>query len=422
MRLFYTFGILAYRWAIGLASLFNEKARLWISGRWNWEERLTEGTKEGQNWIWFHCSSLGEFEQGRPLIEAIKAQHPEQKILLTFFSPSGYEIRKGYAFADCVCYLPLDTPSNARRFLDIVQPSLVVFVKYDLWLNFIEETHRSSIHMVLVSVLMREQSKFFKSILRFSYRRALRSFSWIFTQDQRSAALLEKFTGSKRISVAGDTRFDRVAELPSKFQEVEGIAEYIRHRRCIVVGSTWPQDESIVLPVMQGMRRANLCWIIAPHEIHPDHIDRQIAAHPEFMAKYSVMDQAIDSTDVLWIDNVGMLSRLYHYADLTYIGGGFGVGIHNTQEPAVYGNPVVFGPKYERFQEAVDLVKMGGAVAVNDADELRLALERWLDDPKLLAETRAQNINYMKSKTGATTAILSKLRMLNYFGGQQPNA
>ena len=187
--------------------------------------------KDGENWVWFHCSSLGEFEQGRPLIEAIKASHPEQKILLTFFSPSGYEIRKGYPLADHICYLPLDTRRNAITFLDIVQPSLVVFVKYDLWLNFIEETHRRSIHMVLVSVLMREQSKFFKSILRFSYRRALRSFSWIFTQDKSSAILLEKFTGSDRISVAGDTRFDRVAELPSKFQEVPGIAEFVRHRR-----------------------------------------------------------------------------------------------------------------------------------------------------------------------------------------------
>lgn len=417
MRIFYNIGIWAYRWAIGLASVFNEKAKLWIAGRWDWQERLADGVKDGENWVWFHCSSLGEFEQGRPLIEAIKASHPEQKILLTFFSPSGYEIRKGYPLADHICYLPLDTRRNAITFLDIVQPSLVVFVKYDLWLNFIEETHRSSIHMVLVSVLMREQSKFFKSILRFSYRRALRSFSWIFTQDKSSAILLEKFTGSDRISVAGDTRFDRVAELPSKFQEVPGIAEFVRHRRCIVVGSTWPPDENIVLSVIKSMRRADLCWIIAPHEIHPQHIDRLIASSPDYMAKYSQLDQAIDSTDVLWIDNVGMLSRLYHYSDVVYIGGGFGVGIHNTQEPAIYGNPVIFGPNHTRFEEAVDMVKLGTATMVNDPDELRLALEQWLTDPELLADARSKNIAYMKSKTGATEAILAKLSLMDYYNG-----
>ncbi|HEX2899427.1 MAG TPA: glycosyltransferase N-terminal domain-containing protein [Bacteroidia bacterium] len=419
MRLIYNIGIWTYRGAIGVASLFNEKARLWISGRWGWEERLREGIQREPGWIWFHCASLGEFEQGRPLIEAIKAHHPTQKILLTFFSPSGYELRKSYPHADYICYLPLDTAANARKFLDIVQPKLVFFVKYDLWLNFIAEAHRRSIHMVLVSVLVRKKSRFLKSWLKGSYRNAFRSFSWIFTQDKESAVLLENFTGGDRISVAGDTRFDRVAELPAKFQPVPGIDGFIRRRHCVVVGSTWPPDENILLPVIKAMRRADLCWIIAPHEIHPAQIDRHLAADPEYMVKYSAIDEANDSSDVLWIDNVGMLSRLYHSATLVYIGGGFGTGIHNTQEPAVYGNPVIFGPNFSKFQEAVDLVKQGGAVTVSDSDELRLALERWLGDPKLLAETRAANAAYIQSKTGATAAILTKLKFLNYFDGAE---
>jgi 3-deoxy-D-manno-octulosonic-acid transferase len=421
MHPLYHLGILLYRWGIGVAALFNPKARLWISGRWGWEEKLREAVDPKGDWIWFHCSSLGEFEQGRPLIEAIKLRHPDQKILLTFFSPSGYEVRKGYNVVDHVCYMPLDTSANARAFLDIVKPKLFFFVKYDLWLNFIAEAHRRKIHLVLVSVLVRKKSKFFKSILKRSYRRAFQSFSWIFTQDKESARLLEAFAKMQRISVAGDTRFDRVAELVRQFKPVPGIAEFIRGRRCIVAGSPWPADEAILLPVIEALRREDLCWIIAPHEIHPAHIDHHISRQPSRMVKYGVLvreglgSRGADA-DVLWIDNVGMLSRLYHYSALVYIGGGFGVGIHNTQEAAVYGNPVIFGPSYEKFQEAVDMVKAGGAVSVSNVGELQAAVLHWLENPGLLDQTRKDNAAYIQSKTGATEAILDKLYLMGYFG------
>jgi 3-deoxy-D-manno-octulosonic-acid transferase len=416
MHPLYHLGIVLYRWGIGVASLFNPKARLWIAGRWDWEARLKEAiAAKGGDWIWFHCSSLGEFEQGRPLIEAIKLRHPGQKILLTFFSPSGYEVRKGYGVVDHVCYLPLDTAGNARAFLDIVKPKLVFFVKYDLWLNFIAEVHARGIHLVLVSVLVRQESRFFKSMLRGNYRRAFRSFSWIFTQDRESVHLLEKFAGMERISMAGDTRFDRVAQLPAAFQPVPGIAEFIRGRRCIVAGSPWPADEAVLLPVIETLRGADLCWIIAPHEIHTGEIDRHVAGSGGRMVKYSeLVGAAGREADVLWIDNVGMLSRLYHYSEVVYIGGGFGAGIHNTQEAAVYGNPVIFGPNFRKFQEAVDLVKAGGARSVANAEELQAALLHWLENPGHMVATRQENAAYIQSKTGATEAILAKLGVMGW--------
>lgn len=421
MRLLYHLGIILYRWGIGLASVFSPKARLWISGRWAWEDRLRDGVSDGKDWIWFHCASLGEFEQGRPLIEALKAQNPERKILLSFFSPSGYELRKGYAYVDHVCYLPLDTLANAHAFLDIVNPRLIFFVKYDLWLNFIREIGRREIPLVLVSALVRKESRFLTSLLQSEYRVAFRSFSWIFTQDEGSATLLEKFSGNLRISVAGDTRFDRVAALPETFQPVPGIEEFIGGRRCIVVGSSWPPDEDILLPVIAELRQDGLCWIIAPHEIHASSIDHQVRSQPTHMVKYSDLEQRDPNADVLWIDNVGMLSRLYHYATIAYIGGGFGTGIHNAQEAAVYGNPVIIGPNYQKFQEAVDMVHAGGAISVSDAHTLKASILHWLDNAELLAETRRGNAAYILSKTGATQAILTKLHFLHYLDEQIQN-
>ncbi|MFN8396869.1 MAG: glycosyltransferase N-terminal domain-containing protein [Bacteroidia bacterium] len=414
LRLIYHLGILVYRWAIGVSSIFNPKARLWISGRWGWEDKLREGIGTGGDWIWIHCASLGEFEQGRPVIEALKREHPQFRILLTFFSPSGYEVRKGYPHADFISYLPLDRVGNARAFLDIVKPRMAILVKYDLWLNFLFETHRRKIPLVLVSALVRPNSKFLKSFLKDEYRRAFRCFSWIFTQDSETKQLLEHFSGNPRISVAGDTRFDRVAELLHQPRPLPAIEEWVRGRKVIVAGSVWPEDERVLLPVIERLRRENLCWIVAPHEIHPAHIDSIIARDQARMAKYSRLPEVAAVSDVLWIDNVGMLSRIYQYSEMVYIGGGFGVGIHNTQEPAVYGNPVIFGPNHENFQEAVDMVKSGGAVSILTLEELERALLAWLDNPGLLSHVREENKQYMQSRTGATDAILTKLKFLHF--------
>lgn len=414
LLLIYQLGILIYRWAIGVSSIFSSKARLWISGRWGWEDRLREGIGAGGDWIWIHCASLGEFEQGRPLIEALKGQHPEFRILLTFFSPSGFEVRKGYPHADHIAYLPLDTLGNAAAFLDIVQPRLAIFVKYDLWLNFLAETHRRKIPLILVSALVRPESRFLKSLLRAEYKKAFRLFSWIFTQDAQTKALLELFSGNPHISVAGDTRFDRVAELAEEPLPLPLIGDWLRGRRCIVVGSAWPEDERVLLPVIDRLRREELAWIVAPHEIHLHHIDAMVARQPGRTAKASLLPNAPPQSDVLWVDSVGMLSRIYQYSEMAYIGGGFGTGIHNTQEPAVYGNPVIFGPKYQKFQEAVDMVESGGAKPIRTSEELEAAILAWLDNPGLLAHVREENRSYMQSKTGATAAILTKLRFLHF--------
>jgi 3-deoxy-D-manno-octulosonic-acid transferase len=361
-----------------------------------------------------HCASLGEFEQGRALIEAIRKQYPQHKILLSFFSPSGYEIRKNYALADHVCYLPLDTPANARDFLAIARPKMAFFVKYDLWLNLIAACAQTKIPLVLVSALVRPDSKFLTSTLAPAYRQAFASMHWIFTQDQKSLELLQGFVVKGHISVAGDTRFDRAIELLKKYEPVPGIADFVGAGPCVVAGSPWPKDEAIILPVIERMRHLGLKWIIAPHEIHPERIAKHTGNSHGRMIAYSNLHHATPACDVVWIDNIGMLSRLYHDATIAYIGGGFGAGIHNTQEAAVYGCPVVFGPRYEKFQEAIDMIRTKGAVAVHDADTLEAALLHWLQDEALLKRTRTENQAYMASQAGATDRIMTALAGLLY--------
>lgn len=409
----YRTGIALYGVAARFLALFKEKPRKWVEGRRDWRNSLKKGMAGKKDPIWVHCSSLGEFEQGRPLIEKIRAKFPEKAILLTFFSPSGYEIRKNYQQADHVCYLPLDTRRNVRDFLDIVKPSLAVFVKYDLWLNFLFELQERSIPNILVSAIVGEKSRFLTSGFKSLYRKAFRGFTWIFTQDQKSLDLLRDFSGSEKISVAGDTRFDRAAELPEKFFPVPGIEAFIDGHRCIVAGSPWPKDEELILPVIESLESFDLKWIIAPHEIHPSRIDAAIAKSGGKMAKYSAIGDAGNNAKVLWIDNIGMLSRLYYYADLVYIGGGFGTSIHNTQEPAVYGKPIAFGPKkFDTFREAVDMVESGGAVCVHNAQELEKAFRSWLEEPEKLAAASKGNAEYMRRMAGATEIVMKKLEEL----------
>ncbi len=408
----YTLFVRAYGLAVRIAASFSLKARLWRQGRQQWRQRLREAVHERTNWVWIHCSSLGEFEQGRPLIEAIKARHPEKALLLTFFSPSGYKIRKHYSLADAVCYLPLDTPGNARDFLDIVQPRQAFFVKYDLWLNFLHQLSEQKVPHYLVSASLRKDSRFLRGILRRSYQQAFLNFSWIFAQDETTKALLQEKVATNRVSVTGDTRFDRAAQLPGQFKDVEGIAAFVGEHPVIVVGSSYPKDEKIFLPVVEALRHKGLRWLVAPHNIHHGRIATQVEASQGRMARYSKMDEVSAQTELLWIDNVGMLSRLYHYAKVVYIGGGFGRSIHNIQEPAVYGNPVFFGPRYQNFREAVDMVTIGTAFSVNNSEEFLKGLSALLADGTRLEVLRQKNRTYMESHAGATQAIMDKLEVL----------
>ena len=409
MNLLYTLGIHIYARGIRVASLFSPKARKWRQGRRNWRKKLVEAMDGKTGWTWFHCASLGEFEQGRPLIEALKAQEPDQPILLTFFSPSGYEIRKNYALADHVCYLPLDLPSNARAFLDTVQPRRAFFIKYDLWLHFLSALHQRSIPHYLVSSLLRPNSQFLRGPLKKLYRKAFSQFTWIFAQDQGTVDQLRAFTGLENASVAGDTRFDRAARLPESFTEVPGIAEFVGGRKCVVVGSSYAKEEEMLLAAMAELRKWDIAWIVAPHEIDKARIAAQVEVHGERMGRYSKIETLPERAEVLWIDNIGMLSRLYHYAEIAYVGGGFGKTVHNTQEPAAYGNPVIFGPVYQGFREAVDMVALGTAFSISDARGIVEVIDGLFAEPEHLAELREKNRAYMQKMAGATEKVLEKL-------------
>lgn len=409
----YTLGIRAYGLAVRIAASFKPKARLWVQGRKQWRQRLRKAVQGRDNWIWVHCSSLGEFEQGRPLIESIKDRNPEQALLLTFFSPSGYEIRKNYPLADAVCYLPLDTPRNAQDFIEIVQPSQAFFVKYDLWLNTLEQLSRKEIPHFLVSALLREDSRFLRTMIKGAYRKTFQNFDWIFAQDEATRDLLKEEVGTDRVSVTGDTRFDRAAQLPGQFRDVEGIREFVGDQPVVVVGSSYPKDEEIFMPAVEALRDKGLRWIVAPHNIDHDRIAGQVERSKGRMARYSRLEEAGEETELLWIDNVGMLSRLYHYSQVVYVGGGFGNTVHNTQEPAVYGNPVFFGPRYQGFREAVDMVAMGTAFSVNNSEEFLAGLTDLLENNTRLEQLREQNRAYMQSQAGATSAILQKLDELH---------
>lgn len=409
----YNLGIRAYGWGIRLASPFVAKAKLWVEGRRNWKPQLKAALKGKKGWIWMHCASLGEFEQGRNLLEQIRAQYPQKPILLTFFSPSGYEIRKDYTGADHVCYLPLDTPQNARDFLAVVQPSLAFFVKYDLWLNHLGEMRKLGIPHFLVSALLRADSRFLKSRLKTQYRDAFRGFQKVFAQDADTVSLLREFAGDIPMTITGDTRFDRAAQLPGQFTPLPEIEAFVQGRPCIVAGSPHGPDEKLLLPAIESLRNLGFCWIVAPHEIDKAGILAKVKASGGRMVAHSQWQPGSEKApEVLWIDNVGMLSRLYHYAELAYIGGGFGGGIHNTQEPAVYGIPVLFGPKYHGFQEAVDMVKSGSAFVVTTQGELESRLRQLMSDETLRKSLGRQNAAYMEAQAGATAKIMDAIQHL----------
>ncbi|HAS42714.1 MAG TPA: 3-deoxy-D-manno-octulosonic acid transferase [Microscillaceae bacterium] len=378
MLFFYNIGIQLYGFAIGIAAFFNPKAKLWREGRKKQFARLRKALEGNQApVIWFHTSSLGEFEQGRPVIEHLKANHPEFKILLTFFSPSGYEVRKDYDQADYIFYLPLDTKRNAQRFLNIVRPQAVFFVKYEFWYHFLNETQKANIPMVLFSAIFREQQFFFKSYGSF-FRKVIRNYTHIFVQNQISVDLLTNIK-VKNVSIAGDTRFDRVKAIADKLEKFPIIEHFINDQLTFVIGSSWWRDLAIIVPFLNDFGTP-LKTIIAPHEINDNEIERLQDVLNKKSIRYSEcksMDltnpdqlKQLQESDVLILDNVGMLAWLYQYADFAYIGGGFGEGLHNTLEPAVFDTPVLFGKEYDKFQEAIDLVERGGAFSVKDRHEL----------------------------------------------------
>ncbi len=418
----YNLIIYIYQLGVIIASLFNEKVRKMWRGEREAIRILKEKVDPNAQYVWFHAASLGEFEQGRPLMEQLRQDHPEYKILLTFFSPSGYEVRKNYAGADIICYLPLDTITNARRFLRTIRPVMAFFIKYEFWYNYLHILKHRGVPVYSVSSIFRPGQIFFRWYGR-QYSHVLKCFTHFFVQNEISKELLGTI-GITNVSIVGDTRFDRVLQIKAAAKQLPIVEAFLSQPKSgaaesgsaeapkvFVAGSSWPPDEDIFIPFFNEHRNWKL--IIAPHVIGEEHlkqIESKLAGRK--VARYSSLEdpgnpEIPDNLEVLIIDCFGLLSSIYHYADVTYVGGGFGVGIHNTLEAAVWDVPVIFGPNNERFQEAQGLKACGGGYEITGADDFRRIMQRFIDTPQTITEAGRQSGAFVQQMTGATKKVLS---------------
>lgn len=406
MKSLYYITIQSFILLVKIASIFNHKARLFVNGRKKIFEELREFS-EGQKVAWFHCASLGEFEQGRALIEKLKKKYPDYRILLTFFSPSGYEIRKNYKFADHVTYLPIDTPENARKFINLVKPDKVFFIKYEFWYFFLRELKKFRVDTYLVSGIFRKDQYFFKWYGK-GFRKMIDWFDYIFVQDKSSYDLLQSY-GYKNVALAGDTRLDRVVDLVNNAKEMPLIKTFKQDQLLFIAGSTWPKDDELLIKFYKEHEKP-FKMIIAPHEVHSSNIARLMDNLKEFnVIKYSDANKDnISGADVLIIDSIGLLSALYRYGEFAYIGGGFGKGIHNLLEAATWGIPVVFGPNYHKFKEAHELINLGGGFSINDYESLKSTLNQLLNDSYFLKDAGNKAKSYVEENSGATEIIFKK--------------
>ncbi len=409
MDLLYNFGIIIYRYLVLLASLFDKKISLLWTGQHNGLKVLkTHIDPEAKDrYIWVHAASLGEFEQGRPIIEKIKSEHPEYKVLLTFFSPSGYEVRKSYPLADIVCYLPMDTLRNAHRFVNLVNPQMAIFIKYEFWANYLRELHHNNIPTYVVSAIFRKEQAFFKWYGHW-YRGLLRNFTTIFVQDENSKRLLEAYN-IHNVQISGDTRFDRVCEIAENPKELPFLKDFAEDKKIIIAGSSWEKDEDLLISYFN--KRKDIKLIIAPHIISNEHIFEICNKLQRPFMRFSELNKSTDmrKCECLVIDAIGFLSSVYRYGHIAYIGGGFGVGIHNTLEAAVYGMPVIFGPNYERFREAVELIENNAAFTIDSYSGLSNILDRLLSDDFYLKQTSENAAHYVAKNCGGTSIIMKEL-------------
>ena len=394
MKTLYNISIHFYVIGIYISSFFNSKAKLWIRGRKNIFNKLQKETKNYNNIVWFHCASLGEYEQGKPIIEAYKVKCPQHKILLTFFSSSGFEIRKNTPLADFVFYLPADTKSNARRFISIVKPIKAIFVKYEFWFNYMAELNKQNIPFYSVSAIFRDEQAFFKCKW---WAKQLKNVTHFFVQDKNSDELLSTI-GFNNNTISGDSRFDSVIANTQNPVRIPLIETFSKSKPTIICGSTWPKDEALLAKYIKG--KPNYNYIIAPHELqHISALQKQTNA----LLFSKANNTNISSSNVLIIDSIGVLSNIYQYGKLAYIGGGFGAGIHNILEAVAFGLPVIFGPNYQKFNEATELIKQKGAISISNYKELTSAIDSFSAFDKSIA------INYIKENSGATTKILDAL-------------
>lgn len=412
----YNLGIHSFNLVLHIAAMFKPKAKQWVEGRKNWRPLLEEKVKslnlEGA--IWLHAASLGEFEQGRPVIEKIKKEYPNQKIILTFFSPSGYEIQKNYPLADLVIYLPIDTPSNTKKFLNILKPKVAIFVKYEFWLNYLFQLQKQNIPTYLISTVIKRHQTFFKWYGG-DFRKALQAYSTIFTQDVYSLRLL-KLLKFDRAVLAGDTRFDRVLQICSSPKKLNEIELFAKDSFVVIAGSSWQKDEEYLIEAYVKLKPTHpqLKLIIAPHEIDKHNIERLKNLLSKYNIEYHLYSENLTEYKfpVLVINAIGFLSSVYQYGTVAYIGGGFNDGIHNILEPTVYGLPVLFGPNYHKFNEAHQIIDLKAGFVINNADDLTNQLAVLINDSVALSEASRLASNYVRKNSGATEKIVKSLSYL----------
>jgi len=407
----YSLAIALYSLAVRLVAPFNKKAKKMLAGQKETFSGLKKHLDPKASYIWFHAASLGEFEQGRPLIEKIRKEKPEYKILLTFFSPSGYEVRKNYSGAELICYLPFDHLWNAQKFLRTVKPVMAIFIKYEFWMNYLNQLRRLQIPTYIISAVFRPSQIFFRWYA-YRYRKVLNDFDWFFVQDQPSLELLKRFD-HPNASITGDTRFDRVVEIFDRRKELPVIEKFLNQTDSnapfvLVAGSTWVNDEAIIIPYIN--QHPGIKLILAPHEINEQRIESLKSRFNRPVVRYSqASENEVVDAGCLIIDCFGLLSSVYRYGDCAYIGGGFGKGIHNILEAAVYGIPVLFGPNFRKFKEAKELIAAGGAFTVKSEDEFALRMNDLISSGDWLRETGKNAKEYVIRNLGATQKIYEKL-------------
>ena len=411
LRFIYNIGIHITDFALKCVAFFNAKINLGVKGRKNTSKTLNEKLNKKDKTLWFHCASLGEYEQGLPVFKELRKHYNKHKIVLTFFSPSGYEIRKNSPIADVVVYLPIDTKKNAKQFLNIVNPELTIFVKYEIWPNFLKEIKQRNLRVILISAAFRKNQSYFK-FYGAELKQALFSFEHIFTQNEDSKILLESI-GYNNITVSGDTRFDRVYSQLDIDNTLDYIENFKNNKLCVVAGSTWPEGEELLINFINSEASKNVKFIIAPHNIKPS----QIKNIQENIKKETVLfsdkeQKQVSNAEVFILDTIGFLSKTYNYADIAYVGGAIGnTGLHNTLEPAVFGVPIIIGNNHQKFPEAEAMIKNGGMFSVSNQKEFNTILTQLIDDKELRLNSGDKNYSYIKKNRGAVVQILNYLRI-----------
>lgn len=404
----YNFGLSAYASLGKMAALFNSKIRKMVEGQRETADILRKGIAPDDRVVWFHAASLGEFEQGRPIMERLRKQHPEYKILLSFFSPSGYEVRKNYEGADVICYLPFDTPHNAKKFIELAHPEIAIFIKYEFWGNYLTQLHQSGVKTYSVSSIFRPGQRFFKKWNPYS-KVVLHQFDHFFVQNETSKQLLASID-IHCVTVSGDTRFDRVLDIRNASKDLPVVEAFTQGQNTFIAGSSWEPDEEIYIPYFANHSDWKL--IIAPHVIDESHltkIGKMLESNGISSVRYTTLEQKAESTNekeqpqcrCLIVDCFGKLSSIYRYAKIALVGGGFGAGIHNVPEAAVYGIPVLFGPNNQKFREAQILKKIGAGFEFTDADSFNVLMDRFLSDENYMKESGEKSSKFIRENAGA---------------------